>query len=158
MITISIPRSPISSQRIELDNDGVEYTLEVRWVTRYQRFYLTILDSSGVEVSSALKLVSGAPINLGQVKDVGPKGIFVMSGQGAITRDCFDNRSYVLYYLDRSEIREFPLILEYLINSDISELIDNYGMVSAIPETKTFIFLSGNTFEFINGGNFEFIN
>ena len=158
MFSIDIPRSPLSVQRLELDRNGTEFFFRLKWISRYQRFYLSIYDTSNNPIILTLKLVPGAPINLGALSEEGPQGLFIMDGLGEITRDCFETGAYSLYYIDRGSKLKFPLTREYLIDTDIYEFILNYTASIAAPEVEPFLFLDGDSFEFLDGETFEFIS
>lgn len=157
MIKIDVPRSPLSQQRLELDSDGTEFILKMKWISRYQRFYMSIFDSSDNPLLQTYKLVPGAPINLGSLTDSGPQGVFVLAGQGDLTRDMFESGAYILYYIDRNGKQKFPLIREFLVENDVFEFIINFTANIATPDPEAFLFLDGDTFEFLDGDDFEFI-
>jgi hypothetical protein len=64
MLIVDVRKSPIYSQRLELDGDGVDYLVRTSWSTKYQRFYMDILDIKGNPFVLGVKLVPGGSINL----------------------------------------------------------------------------------------------
>ncbi len=124
MILVDVPKDSISSQRIELDQDGVEYTLVMNWSNKYQRFYMDIYDSQGSDILLGIKLVSGIAINLGNRNDAGPYGLFLILGSGTMKRDSFTTGAYKLYYFPRQSVRQFPLSLEYALATDFITFLE----------------------------------
>ena len=158
MLSIDISSDESSSQLVELDDlDGAEYTIKTVWNKRYQRFYMNIYSSTGESILSGIKLVPGAPITLGRVKDDTPQGMFVMFGRGEITRNCFETGSYKLFYVTRPEIQYFPNIREYLVNSDIQQFLAGYAEYTELPVGDTFSYLDGGTFLFLDNNTFKFL-
>jgi len=119
LIKISIPKDPISSQIVELDGDGREYTITLKWVSKFQRFYMSIYDIDSNPLIEGAKLVQGAPITLPFLEEEGPQGIFVLVGKGSTSRSILSSNSYTLYYLPRSDSR-FPATREYTVYSDLT--------------------------------------
>ena len=119
MIIVGIPKTPLATQRLELDGDGIEYILRTRWVSSYQKFYMDILDSDGVLLSSSIKIVPGASLNLSQVRVDGPQGVFTVTGTGELTRSSFSDGSYQMYYTSRQGNQKFPLLIDYLTSDEV---------------------------------------
>ena len=63
MLIIDISKTRSTSQRLELDGDGVDYIIKVDWSTRYQRFFMEIYDSEKNLLVAGLKLVPGSPLS-----------------------------------------------------------------------------------------------
>ena len=118
MLIVDVPKNPLTSQRLELDEDGIEYVIRTRWVSSYQNFYMDILDTEGNILSSSIKILPGAPLNLSQVREDGPKGVFTVSGTGDLTRTSFSDGSYKLYYTPRNGVTQFPLNRDYLVDPE----------------------------------------
>lgn len=124
MLKIKIPKDPISSQRVELDGDGKEYTIRLKWVSKFQRFYMDIYDVEHTPLIEGVKLVQGAPVNLPFLQTNGPKGLFVLTGSGDLRRDSLSSTAYTLYYLPRGGKR-VPLVRPYTVLSDLNILLDD---------------------------------
>jgi hypothetical protein len=118
LIKITIPKDPISSQVVELDGDGQEYTLELKWVSKFQRFYMNIYDIESTPLIEGVKLVKGAPLTLPFLEKTGPQGVFILIGEGDPTRATLSSEAYNLYYIPRSDKR-FPMVREYTIFTDL---------------------------------------
>lgn len=116
MKLLPLSKAPKSSQIFELDEDGNEYTIELEWVSKFQRFYMAVKDSSGNYLIRGMKLINGAPINLSRVTE-GPKGVFIVAGRGDLQRDSFETGQYVLNYTDR-ETSFYPEYREYYLSDD----------------------------------------
>lgn len=119
MIKISIPKDPISSQIVELDGDGKEYTIELKWVSKFQRFYMSIYDIDSNPLIEGVKLVQGAPITLPFLEAEGPQGVFALIGKGSPSRGILSSKAYTLYYIPRIDGR-FPASREYTVYSDLT--------------------------------------
>ena len=124
MLIIDVSKTRSTSQRLELDGDGIDYIIQLDWSTRYQRFFMEIYDSERNLLTAGIKLVPGSPINTGSKDSNGPQGLFIVSGTGELTRESFDNGGYRLYYFPRSGFTTFPLISDYLIITDFQEYVE----------------------------------
>ena len=122
MFIITLPNELRSSQRLDLDADGIEYLLEFKWVPTYQRFYLSVYDARGLEIIKGIKLIPGAPINMAKVVSNGPQGLFVIQGNGDPEKSSFSSGTHILYYLDR-KITRFPLDRQYTIDTDTNQFL-----------------------------------
>lgn len=184
MQTVKVPRSPLSSQRVTLDTTKQEFILKLRWVSYYQRFYLSIYDTENNPIRRSMKLVPGCPINLGHSSDASPSGLFVVVGKGKIKRRSFESGAYSLYYIARGKNLQFPLIREYLIEDDINEYVlsnstdtthfdctfryidagqfqsldlSEISFICDLELDSEFDFIDGDEFDYVDGELFEFI-
>ena len=152
IVKVDVPRDPISVQRLDLDGNGIEFTLRFEWSKTYQRFYMSIFDASGTPVSESTKLVPGTPINLGNRRANGPLGLLLMLGSGDITRSSFADGSYSLFYFPRQSLYLFPLSLEYAVASDfilyLDELNESSSVISGFLWGDLFNTTSANSYAF----------
>ncbi|NRA42481.1 MAG: hypothetical protein HRU21_09290, partial [Pseudomonadales bacterium] len=124
MLIIDVSKTKSTSQKLELDGDGVDYVIQFDWSTRYQRFFMQILDADKNLLISGLKLVPGSPLNLTNIDTNGPKGLFMVVGTGDLTRESFQNGGYKLYYFQRSGPNRLPLVNEFLTQADFQEYVE----------------------------------
>jgi hypothetical protein len=130
---VEVPIDLLSSQRIELDDNGIEYIIDLKWISQYQRFYMDVRDSVGNPIIESLKVIPGAPLNLPNLGEQGPLGVFVVVGSGDLTRRSFDQQGYTLYYVPRGE-GLFPLDRGYLVETTLNTfLIENKNIVPQVP-------------------------
>ena len=134
MLKITIPKEPLSSQIVELDGDGKEYTIKFKWIARFQKFYMSIYDVDSTPLVSGVKVVQGAPINLPFLEAKGPQGVFLLKGSGDTTRSNLNGEAYTLYYLPRSD-RRVPLLRSFTVNTDFNIFLaeEKEYQISLIP-------------------------
>lgn len=151
MIVVDVPKDPSSSQRLDLDQNGVEYTIDFLWSKKFQRFYMDLYDPSGSVIAQGIKLVRGTTINLGIRQANGPSGLFVVVGNGSMSRRSFTNQGLRLLYVPRKSLSLFPLSNDYILASDFINFLEEQ-----IPEEDVMLFEDSETMLFEDGESMLF--
>lgn len=88
MAVIEIPvRSDFKAYTIQVDLEGVTYTLNFRFNTRLQNWVMDIADAAGTDLLNGVVLLTNVALTSYVVKDGLPPGKFICIDESGANRD-----------------------------------------------------------------------